>query len=74
MSSTIARINRAVADCLILCAYSQKPPHDAAEDFFDGLSRDSTWKAEDVQAVNRLVLGVLERLNRSNGDSRGLIK
>ena len=68
------RINRAVADCLVLCAYSTKSPHEAARDYLTCLRRDPTWDNADVESVESLVMGVLSRLQRDGASREGWIK
>ena len=68
------RVNRAVADCLILCAYSTRSPHDAARDYIESLRRDTTWDDADVESVSSLVLGVLNRLQREGASREGWVK
>lgn len=70
----IERINRAVADCLILCAYSQKSPREAANDFVLQLYRDPLWDNADVDRVQQLVAGLLDRLHREARDTEGWLK
>ncbi len=70
----VARINRAVADCLILCAYSQREPRDAALDYLASLRRDPTWDNADVDTVQSLVVGVLDRLGRTDANREGWLK
>ena len=70
----IERINRAVSDCLILCAYSKRTPHEAAEDYVASLRRDPTWDYSDVASVESLVMGVLERLAREGASREGWVK
>ena len=70
----IERINRAVADCLVLCAYSQRAPHDAAADYIRSLRKDPTWDNADVDSVESLVTGVLVRLARTGEAREGWVK
>jgi hypothetical protein len=70
----IERINRAVADCLILCAYSRKSPHEAAAEYLASLHSDPTWDNTDVETVSSLVLGVLKKLQREGVNPEGWIK
>lgn len=70
----VERVNRAVADCLILCAYSQKAPYDAAHEYLASLRRDATWDNADVETVASLVLGVLNRLQRDGASREGWVK
>lgn len=70
----VERINRAVADCLILCAYSQKPPRAAADDFLLQLQRDPLWEEEEARRVRQLVEGLLDRLHRDAHDDEGWVK
>lgn len=70
----LERINRAVADCLILCAYSQRSPQAAAREYIESLRRDPTWDDADVDSVSALVLGLLERLQRQGANWQGWLK
>ena len=70
----VERINRAVADCLILCAYSQRDPREAAQEYLASLRRDPTWDEQDASSVESLVMGVLARLARSDVNSKGWLK
>jgi hypothetical protein len=70
----VARISRAVADCIILCAYSQKPPRDAASDYLESLKRDPTWDESDVERVSALVFGLIDRIQQADVDREGWIK
>ena len=69
----VERINRAVSDCLILCAYSQQAPQDAAREYIQSLHRDPTWDITDVETVESLVLGIFARLQQTVG-RQGWIK
>ena len=68
------RINRAVADCLVLCAYSTRAPREAAREYIESLRRDPTWDNADVDSVAALVLGVLDRLQREGASREGWVK
>ena len=70
----VERINRAVSDCLVLCAYSTKAPHDAARDYIHSLRRDPTWDDAEVASVESLVMGVLHRLQRDGASREGWVK
>ncbi|HUE71444.1 MAG TPA: hypothetical protein VMP01_11225 [Pirellulaceae bacterium] len=70
----VERINRAVSDCLVLCAYSTKAPLDAARDYIDALRRDATWDNANVDSVESLVMGVLTRLQRDGASREGWVK
>lgn len=70
----IERINKAVADCLILCAYSQKPVRETANDFAYALYRDPLWDQADASRVVELVRSVIERLEREPANREGWVE
>lgn len=70
----VERINRAVSDCLVLCAYSTKAPHEAARNYINSLRRDATWDNADADSVESLVMGVLNRLQRDGASREGWVK
>jgi hypothetical protein len=69
----IERINKAVADCLILCAYSRKPIRETANEFAYSLYRDPLWDQADASRVMELVRSVIERLEREPSDREGWV-
>jgi hypothetical protein len=72
--AVVARINRAVADCIILCAYSHQPPREAAAEYLHALKSDPTWDDDDVERVCALVYGLLDRLQQADVDRQGWLK
>jgi hypothetical protein len=64
------RVNRAIADCLILCAYSHQNPYDSAQEFVDALRGDPLWSDDNVNTVASLVFGVLDRLSHPSGNGK----
>jgi hypothetical protein len=68
------RINRAVSDCLILCAYAQGHPRDVAAEYLQALRNDPLWDNADVEVVDALVMGLLAKLQRSDIDTQGWLK
>lgn len=65
-------VSRAVSDCLVLCAYSERHPLEAAAEYVQSLRRDPLWDHAEVEQVESLVLRMLARLQRS--DVEGSLK
>jgi hypothetical protein len=55
----VARINRAVDECLDFCLRSSTPGHLSLEGYCHELRQDPDWSSEDIEKVRSIVLRLL---------------
>jgi hypothetical protein len=55
----VARINRAVDECLDHCLRSSTPGHLSLEGYCHQLRQDPDWSSEDIEKVRSIVLRLL---------------